>query len=200
MYAGCTPKAFSDQKLLSINRSSGRPPNQAMPRRTVSSRIGEMPVRMDVTFDEAAENHSDTMSGVMPSTRPGSPIRSVHATASFGRLISASKLPASENNERRLVLDASSSMSPSRGSMIGFIQTRPNLNKSPGVALFRRSTVPQREPRRYMRFVLQHNRGGWSGVLPDGHCSVIVINGNRARRREEGPVFTEEALPCVGST
>ena len=35
---------------------------------------------------------------------------------SLGRLISASKLPASESSERRLVLDASSSTSPPRGS------------------------------------------------------------------------------------
>jgi hypothetical protein len=41
---------------------------------------------------------------------------------SLGKLISASKLPASDSSERRLVLDASSSMSPPRGSMTGFIQ------------------------------------------------------------------------------
>jgi len=40
---------------------------------------------------------------------------------SFGRLISASKLPASETNDRRLVLEESSSMSPFRGSTIGVI-------------------------------------------------------------------------------
>jgi hypothetical protein len=80
-----------------------------------------MPVRMLETFDEAAENHSDTMSGATPSMMPGSPMRSIHAITSLGRLISASKLPASANNDRRLVLDASSSISPSRGSMIGFI-------------------------------------------------------------------------------
>jgi len=56
----------------------------------------------------------------MPSIIPGNPIRSVQATASLGRLISTSKLPASESNDRRFVLDASSSISPSRGSMIGF--------------------------------------------------------------------------------
>ena len=37
----------------------------------------------------------------MPSIIPGNPIRSVQATASLGRLISTSKLPASENNDRR---------------------------------------------------------------------------------------------------
>ena len=40
---------------------------------------------------------------------------------SFGRLISTSMLPANESNERRFVLDASSSKSPRRGSMIGSI-------------------------------------------------------------------------------
>ena len=51
----------------------------------------------------------------------GNPIRSIQAMASFGRLISTSKLPASENNDRRFVLEASSSISPLRGSMMGFI-------------------------------------------------------------------------------
>ena len=72
-------------------------------------------------FDDVVEIHSDTRSGVMPSMMPGSPIRSTHAITSFGRLISASKLPASANNDRRLVLDASSSTSPSRGSMMSFM-------------------------------------------------------------------------------
>jgi hypothetical protein len=53
-------------------------------------------------------------------------MRSIHAIASLGRLISASKLPASENNDRRLVLDASSSISPPRGSMMGFIRGAAN--------------------------------------------------------------------------
>ena len=41
--------------------------------------------------------------GATPSTRPGPTISRNHATASFGRLISASRLPASESSERRLV-------------------------------------------------------------------------------------------------
>src|SRR5262249_31150477 len=46
----------------------------------------------------------------------------VNAIRSFGRLISASRLPNSDNIERRLVLEASSSMSPRRGSMAGVKQ------------------------------------------------------------------------------
>ena len=46
---------------------------------------------------------------------------SIQAIASFGRLISASRLPINDNSDRRLVLAASSSMSPFRGSRIGVI-------------------------------------------------------------------------------
>ena len=41
----------------------------------------------------------------------------IQATISLGRLISTSMLPNSDSIERRLVLEASSSMSPWRGSM-----------------------------------------------------------------------------------
>jgi hypothetical protein len=76
-------------------------------------------------FHETVPIQSETRRGAMPSRRPGTPIRSVQATTSLGRLISTSKLPASENSDRRFVLDASSSISPSRGSMIGFIGRLP---------------------------------------------------------------------------
>ena len=71
----------------------------------------------------------------MPSIIPGNPIRSVQATANLGRLISTSKLPASENNDRRFVLDASSSISPLRGSMIGFIDFLQLCAAASGAAL-----------------------------------------------------------------
>jgi hypothetical protein len=60
--------------------------------------------------------------GATPSIKPGTTINRVNAIRSFGRLISASRLPNSDNIERRLVLEASSSMSPRRGSMAGVKQ------------------------------------------------------------------------------
>jgi len=55
--------------------------------------------------------------GTRPSVTAGTTINSREATASFGKLISIARLPARESSERRLVLDESSSTSPSRGSM-----------------------------------------------------------------------------------
>ena len=63
---------------------------------------------------------ADATSGDSPSTSAGPTTSSVQATASFGRLISESRLPASASSERRLVLEASSSRSPRRGSRTGF--------------------------------------------------------------------------------
>ena len=62
---------------------------------------------------------------------PGTAIRSIHATANFGILISASRLPASESSERHFELEASSSTSPRRGSMTGFN----NFSKAPAAVL-----------------------------------------------------------------
>jgi len=72
---------------------------------------------------ESLPNQIAATIGAMPSAKLGMTTRSVKATASFGRLISASRLPASDSSERRLELDASSSMSPRRGSMAGLKQT-----------------------------------------------------------------------------
>ena len=69
---------------------------------------------------ESLLSQTEASTGAIPSIKPGMPINSIQATASFGKLISASRLPASDSSERRLVLDASSSTSPRRGSMAGF--------------------------------------------------------------------------------
>ena len=70
---------------------------------------------------ETMLTQAEATSGVSPSSRPGTTNSIVQDKASLGRLISASKLPASDSSERLLVLDASSSTSPLRGSMMGFI-------------------------------------------------------------------------------
>src|SRR5262245_25683151 len=70
-------------------------------------------------FHLIASNQMVTASGASPSSRLGTTSMMSHASASFGKLISTNRLPASETSERRLVLDASSSKSPRRGSRIG---------------------------------------------------------------------------------
>src|SRR6266540_5930511 len=90
---------------------------------TITSRIaGQTPASADASLLESLLNQIAATIGAIPSTNPGMTTRRVKATANFGRLISASRLPASDSSERRLVLDASSSMSPRRGSMAGLKQ------------------------------------------------------------------------------
>jgi uncharacterized integral membrane protein len=62
-------------------------------------------------------NQIETAIGAIPSIKLGKTISNIQATANFAILISASRLPASESSERRFELDASSSMSPRRGSI-----------------------------------------------------------------------------------
>ena len=57
--------------------------------------------------------------GAKPSSKAGNRIEKVTANRSFGRLISASKLPAMASNDRCFGLETSSSTSPSRGSISG---------------------------------------------------------------------------------
>jgi hypothetical protein len=72
---------------------------------------------VQILFLESVASHAEAMSGATPRRTLGSRIRSVQANASFGRLISARRLPAMPSSERCLVLEASSSMSPKRGSI-----------------------------------------------------------------------------------
>jgi hypothetical protein len=71
---------------------------------------------------ESLPNQIAARIGATPSVKAGTTTRRVNATASFGRLISTNRLPASDSSERRLELDASSSISPRRGSMAGLKQ------------------------------------------------------------------------------
>jgi hypothetical protein len=78
----------------------------------------------DITLREAMLIQTEAMIGVNPRIKPGMASNKIQAIASLGRLISPSRLPASESSERRLVLDASSSMSPRRGSTTVFMASR----------------------------------------------------------------------------
>src|SRR5258705_7663736 len=112
---------FKDQKLLSAMRNSDRTPNNPRATTIKRSNAGQIPRRGDVILRETMLTQAEATSGVSPSSRPGTTNSIVQDKASLGRLISASKLPASDSSERLLVLDASSSTSPLRGSMMGFI-------------------------------------------------------------------------------
>src|ERR1700722_1617625 len=87
---------------------------------------------MFAALDQIAAIQIETSSGAAPSNRPGKPISSIQAITSFGRLISASRVPANDNIDFRLVLAASSSMSPLRGSSIGVIGRLLGLPACPG--------------------------------------------------------------------
>jgi hypothetical protein len=114
---------LKDQKLFSANRNNGRPPNQPTTA-TITSRIaGQTPVSAVASLLESLPNQIAARIGATPSVKAGTTTRRVNATASFGRLISTNRLPASDSSERRLELDASSSISPRRGSMAGLTQT-----------------------------------------------------------------------------
>src|SRR5262245_30653121 len=110
---------LSDQKLFSANRNSRRPPNQPTTMTIASRTAGQKPAIAAARLLESLPSQIAATIGATPSIKPGTTINRVNAIRSFGRLISASRLPNSDNIERRLVLEASSSMSPRRGSMAG---------------------------------------------------------------------------------
>jgi hypothetical protein len=68
---------------------------------------------------ETFSSQAVTISGARPSSKAGSRIEKVQANRSFGRLISASRLPAIASSDRCFGLEASSSASPRRGSRSG---------------------------------------------------------------------------------
>jgi hypothetical protein len=113
---------LSDQKLFSARRSNCRPPNQPTATTITSKRAGQTPASAEASLLESLPNQIAAAIGAIPSAKPGTTTRRVKATTSLGRLISASRLPASDKSEWRLELDASSSISPPRGSMAGLKQ------------------------------------------------------------------------------
>src|SRR6267142_5968075 len=134
-YIGSTASEFKDQKLLSAMRNSDRTPNNPMARTVTRNNAGQIPSRGDVILRETILTQAEATSGASPSSRPGTTNSIVQDKISLGRLISASKLPASDSSERRLVLDASSSTSPPRGSMTGFMAGSDH-SKHGSIALF----------------------------------------------------------------
>jgi hypothetical protein len=114
---------LSDQKLVSARRKSGRQPNQPTATAANSTTTVQKPSSGEATLSVIALNHMVVAIGTRPSRIPGTTRRRPQAMISLGRLISTSMPPASASMERFLVLEASSSMSPWRGSMIGCIIT-----------------------------------------------------------------------------
>src|SRR5262245_53517093 len=110
---------LSAQKLFSMTRKRSRHPNQASARRPASARIDQTPRTSEVNLSVTILSHSAKIIGTKPSSRPGITSRTAQAKINLGRLISTSRLPASDSIERALVLEASSSMSPRLGSMMG---------------------------------------------------------------------------------
>src|SRR5215813_5736236 len=97
-------------------------------RRNLSSNVSTVrdlrrPCRK-LIFPNTFTAQAEAISGDRPSTRHGTTSITNQAVRSFGRLISESKLPPRARSDLLLVLDASSSMSPARGSRTGFIDGR----------------------------------------------------------------------------
>src|SRR5436309_15657635 len=105
-------REFKDQKLRSTRRNSGLPPNQPIASKKTSRKSGQSPAYAEAISPKVFLAQAIAMSGETPSSRHGATSSSSQAAASFGRLISESRLPASAKSERLFVLDASSSMSP----------------------------------------------------------------------------------------
>lgn len=95
------------------------PPNQPRAMSPASRIADQTPASEVANLSDTLLSQIEATIGATPSIRLGTTISHIQATASFGMLISASRLPASDSSERRLVLDASSSMSPRRGSIFG---------------------------------------------------------------------------------
>lgn len=119
-YPGSTASEFRDQKPLSASRKSVLPPNQPRATRNASTRMGEIPLSGDANLLEILLIQAETNRGASPSPSAGIARKNNQVNASFGRLISESTLPASDTSVRLLVLDASSSTSPWRGSANSF--------------------------------------------------------------------------------
>ena len=117
-YPGWTPSALSAQKFFSAARNKGRQPNQPASATPSSTSAAPIPVNSR-TRTNTSPTHAVTISGATPKIAAGSTIEAIQASASFGRLISARRLPAIARSDFCFGLEASSSASPSRGSRIG---------------------------------------------------------------------------------
>ena len=110
------------------------------PRAKGNRKIGQSPAYGDVIFPEIFATQAEAMSG---ETRAGGTERRASASrpsAASARLISESRLPASASSDRLWVLDASSSMSPARGSITGLIRCR--VQRGPSFRSFSPLALP----------------------------------------------------------
>src|SRR5262245_9548896 len=96
-----------------------RQPNQPSAARPARTMRDQSPSKDDVTLSKTSASQIETTIGAMPSINAGTMTSDIHANASLVMLTSASSEPASASSERPLGLDASSSMSPRRGSIVG---------------------------------------------------------------------------------
>src|SRR5262245_14627106 len=76
--------------------------------------------------------------GARPMSRPGAATSQIQASASLGKLISASSVPVNAKSECRSGLEASSSISPPRGSMTGLMPPLPPVRANRDPAAGRR--------------------------------------------------------------
>ena len=128
-YPGWTARAFSDQKLLSAMRNSGRQPTHATLKAARMTSIAPTPVASARQL-EAFPIHAVRTRGAKPRRTAGKKIAIVQTNRSFVRLISASRLPAMERSERCFVAERSFSISPRRGSRIRFALSGPGWARS----------------------------------------------------------------------
>jgi hypothetical protein len=80
--------------------------------------MDQTPTRYDVTLSKTSAIQIEATIGAMPSINAGTMTSDIQASASLAMLTSANSVPASASSERPLGLDASSSMSPRRGSIV----------------------------------------------------------------------------------
>jgi hypothetical protein len=99
-------------------RKSGCHPNHPAATTAIRTKAAPSPVICVAVLDSFS-NQAVATRGARPSSKAGSTIEKIKANRSFGRLISASRLPAMASKDRCFGLETSSSTSPRRGSTSG---------------------------------------------------------------------------------
>src|SRR5215472_3296706 len=196
-------REFSDQKLRSTSRNRGLPPSQPTANKIASRIIGQSPVYEKLIFPNTFTAQAEAISGDRPSTRHGTTSITNQAVRSFGRLISESKLPPRARSDLLLVLDASSSMSPARGSRTGFIDGRrspvANLRSlNPMLCNVQKDefrAVPQRAATHAVMCCLSELTNSSVAVLP----WQLRMNGS-SRRPGRGRLLTRGGHECPLTT
>ena len=99
-------------------RKGGCHPNHPAATTAIRTKAAPSPVICVAVLDSFS-NQAVATRGARPSSKAGSTIEKIKANRSFGRLISASRLPAMASKDRCFGLETSSSTSPRRGSTSG---------------------------------------------------------------------------------